>query len=122
MKGEEQVLIKCIFCKANFRTKVFLEKHIMEKHVIRKDNLLYCPYCILVTDNDKNMKHHIVSHVHGRNEITDYLVLVYEGLAQNLDRDKLRRSIPKTIRVKINEGLKRWLVLRKKLYITKTGS
>jgi len=38
MKREE-VLIKCIFCKANFRTKVFLEKHIMEKHVIRKDNL-----------------------------------------------------------------------------------
>jgi len=107
MKREE-ALIKCIFCKANFRTKVFLEKHIMERHVIRKDNLLYCPYCILVTDNDKNMKHHIVSHVHGRNEIIDYLVLVYEGLAQNLDKDKLRRSIPKRIRVKINEGLKRW--------------
>ncbi len=53
MKKEEQVLIKCIFCKANFRTKVFLEKHIMEKHVIRKDNLLYCPYCILVTDNEQ---------------------------------------------------------------------
>ena len=61
------------------------------------------------------MKHHIVSHVHGRNEIIDYLVLVYEGLAQNLDKDKLRRSIPKRIRVKINEGLKKWFVLRKKL-------